>query len=128
MQVQIRHLVLSLGLSCGLPFCSALAQESEKPVRMRDLPAAVQATVREQRKGAVLLGLAQETENGQTSYEAEWRVNGHNKDVLMDAAGKVVVVEEHVNFAALPPVVQTGLRKLAGRGRIVLIESHHQRR
>jgi hypothetical protein len=61
---------------------------------MKDLPATVQATIREQRKGAVLRGLAQETENGQIFYEAELRVNGHSKDVLMDPTGEVVAIEE----------------------------------
>jgi hypothetical protein len=103
---------------------TALAQEeSEKPVRMKDLPSAVQTAVREQSKGATLRGLSQEIKDGQTFYEAELRVKGHTKDVLYDANGKVVEIEEQVAFNALPAAVQAALKKHAGRGRIVLVES-----
>jgi hypothetical protein len=120
---QLGFIIALCFLECVAVTGAVSAQETEKAVRMKDLPAAVQATVREQSKGAVLRGLAQETENGQTFYEAELRVGGHGKDVLMDPTGKVVAIEEQVNFARLPPAVQTGLRKLAGKGRLVFVES-----
>jgi len=101
----------------------AVAQETERPVKMKDLPAAVQSTVREESKGATLRGLSQETKDGQTFYEAELRVKGLTKDVLIDANGKVVLIEEQVAFNALPPAVQASLRKLSGKGRILLVES-----
>ena len=111
------------GCACLITASAALAQETERPVRMKDLPPAVQAAVREQSKGAVIRGLSQETKDGQTFYEAALRVNGHGKDVLMDATGKVIEVEEQIAFSTLPPAVQTSLRKLAGKGRMVLVES-----
>ena len=111
-------------LLCGsLLLCTATAQAQEKRVQMKDLPASVQVAVKEQSKGAKVRGLAQEVENSQTFYEAELLVNGHNKDVLFDATGKVVTVEEQVTFSALPAAVQAGLKKLAGKGRMTMIES-----
>ena len=97
--------------------------ETETRVTMRDLPPAVQQTVREQRKGAVLLGLAKEVENGQTFYEAELKVNGHNKDVLIDPTGKIVEIEEQVTLDSLPAAVKTEIVRQAGKGRILLVES-----
>src|SRR5437588_3689102 len=82
-------------------------REQERRVRMKDLPAAVQQTVREQSKGATIRGLSRETENGKTNYEVELRVNGHNKDVLIDPGGAVVEVEEQVTLASLPAAVRT---------------------
>lgn len=102
---------------------AAFAQESEKKVRMNQMPAAVQATVREQSRGAQLRGLARETENGQTFYEAELKVNGHTRDVLIDETGKVVSIEEQVTLASLPAAVKAEIQKQAGRGRIALVES-----
>lgn len=98
-------------------------QETETRVTMKSLPAPVQQTVKEQSKGAVLRGLAKEVENGQTFYEAELKVNGHNKDVLIDPSGKVVEVEEQVTLASLPPAVKDEIVKQAGKGRILLVES-----
>jgi uncharacterized membrane protein YkoI len=98
-------------------------QETESKVTMKDLPAPVQATVKELSKGAVLRGLSKEVENGQTFYEAELKVNGHNKDILIDPAGKVVEVEEQTPLASLPPAVKSALVKLAGKGRITMVES-----
>jgi hypothetical protein len=101
----------------------ALAQESERKVGMKDLPPAVQATVKEQSKGAQLRGLSRETDKGQTFYEVELKVSGHNKDVLIDESGKVVSVEEQVTLASVPAAVKAQIQKQAGRGRITMIES-----
>ena len=101
----------------------AFAQNSEKKVKMSDLPAAVQAAVKEQSKGAQLRGLAKEVEGGKTFYEAELKVNGHNKDILFDTEGKVVEVEEQVTLASLPAAVRSEIQKQAGKGRIVIVES-----
>ncbi len=99
------------------------AQETEKRVMMKDLPAAVQATVKEQSKGAKLIGLAMETEDGKTFYEAELKINGRSRDVTIDPAGKVVTIEEQVALAALPPAAKAAILKQAGKGKILLVES-----
>ncbi|HZS04986.1 MAG TPA: hypothetical protein VFD58_09145 [Blastocatellia bacterium] len=111
-------------LAAGIAFAQEKkAQDSEKKVRMRDLPAAVQAAVKEQSKGAQLRGLAKEVEDGQTFYEAELRVGRHTKDVLFDTEGRVVSVEEEVTLASLPPLVKAEIQKQAGKGRIALVET-----
>ena len=97
--------------------------EQESHVKMKELPAAVQQTVREQSKGATIRGLSREVENGETNYEVELRVNGHNRDVLIDPNGAVVEVEEQVTLASLPAVVKTAIEQNAAGGRIVLVES-----
>jgi hypothetical protein len=114
--------VVSLGF-CLLTAVGVRAQESERRVKMRDLPEAVRKTVREQSKGASLRGLSEEVEGGKTFYEAELRVGGHNRDVLMDASGAVVEVEEEVALSSLPLTVKEQIKKQAGRGRILVVES-----
>lgn len=95
--------------------------ESERPVKMSRLPAAVQQTVREQSRGARIRGLSVETENGVTNYEVELKVDGHSRDVLIDPSGAVVSVEEQVTLASLPEAVKAAITK--GGGRVVLVES-----
>lgn len=123
MNNQTGRIAMAAFLAAGLAFKTAPAQETEKPVKMKDLPAAVQSTVREQSKGAVIRGLSMEVENGQTFYEVSLRVKGHSKDVLIDSDGKVVEVEEQVPLNSLPPAAKNEIAKQAGKGRILIVES-----
>lgn len=100
---------------------SALAQE--KRIKRSDLPAAVEETVVVQSKGATIRGFTEEKENGQTTYEAEMLVNGHSKDVQIDATGGVVEIEEQVALQAVSAEVRAGLQAKAGKGKIAKVES-----
>src|ERR1700675_336854 len=84
-------------------------QGSEKKVKMKDLPKAVQKTVQEQSKGATVSGLSKEVEHGKIYYEVELKVNGHGRDMLIDPTGAIVEVEEEVTMASLPPAVKTAI-------------------
>ncbi len=100
---------------------SAFAQE--KKIKRSELPAAVEKTVLEQSKGATIRGFSEEKEKGQTTYEAEMLLNGHTKDVLMDANGVVIEIEEQVDLQAVSAEVRAGLQAKAGNGKITKIES-----
>jgi uncharacterized membrane protein YkoI len=110
------------GLSLLLS-ANTFAQNSEKSVKMKNLPETVRKTVQEQSKGATLRGLAKEVEDGKTFYEAELTVNGHNKDVLIDPTGAVVEIEEQVALSSLPAEVKATIQKAAGKGKITAVES-----
>src|ERR1700745_487937 len=99
------------------------AQDQGKRIRRSELPAAVDETVRAESQGATIRGFSQEKENGKTFYEAELTVNGHSKDVLMDAGGEVVEVEEQVSIENVPAAVRDGLQTKAGKGKLVKVES-----
>jgi uncharacterized membrane protein YkoI len=90
---------------------------------MKDLPAAVQATVRQQSKGTTIRGLSKEVEDGKTFYEVELRVSGHKKDVIMDPNGAVIMIEEEVNLVTLPSAARTEIEKQAAKGKIQMVES-----
>jgi hypothetical protein len=98
-------------------------KDSEVRVKMKDLPAAVQKTVREQSQGATVRGLSRETEDGVTNYEAELTVNGRSRDVLISPTGEVVEVEEQVTLDSLPAAVRTAIEQNARGGRVGVIES-----
>ena len=115
--------VASSFTACMLLAGTTLAQETERPARMKDLPQAVQAAVREQSRGAAVRGLSIETEKGQTFYEASLKVKGRIRDVLIDANGNVVEIEEQITLASLPPAARAEIVKLAGKRRILTIES-----
>jgi hypothetical protein len=102
---------------------SALGLTQEKKITRSELPPAVEKAVAEQGHGATIRGFSQEKENGQTLYEAEMTVNGHSKDLTMDANGQVVEVEEQVSLDSLSPAVRDGLQAKTGSGKIVKVES-----
>lgn len=100
-----------------------MGQAADKKIQKSQLPAAVQKTADEQSKGATVIGYATEQEKRQTLYEVQLKLNGHTKDVSMDANGRVVEVEEEVAIGALPRDVQEGLKKAAGKGKLGKVES-----
>ena len=53
----------------------------------------------------------------------ELTVNGHGKDIAMDAQGNIVEIEEAVDISSLPPDVKDGLTKAAGKGTISKVET-----
>ena len=99
-----------------------LAQEREAKIQRSDLPAAVEKTVVEHSKGATIRGFSKEHENGQTFFEAELIVDGRSKDVLVDANGLVVEVEEQVPIESLPAEVRQGLEDKTGNGKLGKVE------
>ena len=97
--------------------------DGEKKMQVKNLPPAVQATVKEQSKGATIRGLAKEKEKGKTLYELELKVDGHNRDMMIDESGKIVSIEEQVELKDLPAAVQATILKQTGKGKIIIIES-----
>jgi len=118
MKTQHKICLLVVGLWFAV---SAFAQE--KKVKRSDLPAAVEKTVVEQSKGATIRGFNEEKENGLTTYEVEMLVNGHTKDVQIDANGVVIEVEEQLDLQAVSTQVRAGLQEKAGSGKILKVES-----
>ena len=98
------------------------AVAADKPVKMKDLPPAVRSTVQEQSKGATIRGLSTEVEHGRRTYEVEMTVNGHGKDVSMDAVGTVIEVEEEVALGGIPAAARAAIEKAAAGGRIAKVE------
>jgi len=102
---------------------SALGYASEQPVRLADLPAAVQKTAQEQSKGAVIKRYVKDSEGGQLEYEVQMTIDGHSKDVTIAPDGKLLEVEEQVKLDTLPAAVRQGLQKKEGQGAITKVES-----
>jgi PBP1b-binding outer membrane lipoprotein LpoB len=102
---------------------TSMGGAQEKKIDRRDLPAAVEKTVAEQAKGATIRGFSTEMENGKRLYEVQLIVNGHSKDISMDASGNVLEIEEEVAMESLSAGVKEALVKSAGTGTITRVES-----
>jgi hypothetical protein len=101
----------------------AVALAGETAVKMKDLPPAVQKAVEQQTKGAQIMGLSKEVEKGKTMYEVETTLNGKGRDLLFDATGALVSVEEPVAIDAIPAAARAAIEKLAVGGKIKSVES-----
>lgn len=112
MQLFSRTVVL---LVLGTPTLFA----AEKRIQAKDLPPAVQAAVQDATRGATIKGYAREVGGGKTMFEVETTVNGHARDLLFDASGTLVEVEEAMSLDAVPVAVKTAL---AARGHVVTVE------
>ena len=99
---------------------AGVAMLADQKVQMKDLPAPVQKAVLEHTRAATVKGLSKEIEKGQTFYEAETIVNGHSRDLLFDAAGKLIEVEEEVSIDGVPAAVRSALE---AHGKISRVES-----
>ena len=92
-------------------------------MKMAELPAAAQKTVREQSQGAKIEELSKVVEKGKTIYIVEMTINGRTKEVLLDPDGKVVALEEQIAMEALPSAAKAGIEREAGDGKVVKVES-----
>jgi hypothetical protein len=96
----------------------------EKSAEVQALPAAVHKTVMAEGVGATVRGVM--TEKGADSvlvYEVEMRIKGLTKDIVVGADGTLLVNEQQMTMAALPPAVRKTIVKSAGKRKILMVES-----
>jgi uncharacterized membrane protein YkoI len=96
---------------------------AEKKIQSKDLPPAVQKAVPAETKGAEIKGYNQETEKGKTFYEVETVLNGKSRDLLFDASGGLVEVEEEVALDSIPSAAKAAIEKRAASGKVDKVES-----
>jgi hypothetical protein len=116
-----RAVACSVGLIAVV--CSLAVVAQEKKIARKSLPPAVEKTVAEESHGATIKGFSTAVKHRHTIYEMALIVDGHGKQVSMDAQGHVLEIEEEVTVASLPAAVQRGLRNAARRGTLSKVES-----
>jgi len=109
--------------SCiAIAAAAGLSAAVEKRVQKKDLPTAVQSAIPQQTKGGEIKGYTTEVEDGKTFYEVETVLNGKTRDLLFDAAGALVEVEEETTLNGIPAAARTAIEKHAAGGRIKKVE------
>ena len=93
---------------------------AEKTIPVAQLPASVRKAADENLQGGVIKTASRELEKGRTLYEVETVRARHTRDLLFDASGQLVSVEEEMALDAVPAPVRT---TLATHGKIVKVES-----
>jgi uncharacterized membrane protein YkoI len=106
-----------------LPAIGVFAEEGEEAVALKGLPPAVQKSVQDLVKGAELKGFSKEIEKGATVYEVETLKDGNTRDVLIDAAGVILEIEEGTALERIPGPAKAAIEKAAQGGKIARVES-----
>jgi uncharacterized membrane protein YkoI len=100
----------------------AVAVAADKPLTLKDLPPAIQKAVLAQTKGAEIKGLAKEVTNGKTEYEVETILKGHTRDLMLDASGGLISVEEEATLDSIPGPAKAAIQKKAVGGKVTRVE------
>lgn len=87
-----------------LPALASRADEEKIPVK--ELPKAVQKAAKAKFRGAEIVGAAKEIEDGKTTYEVMFKLNGRSIDVAMSPEGKILEVEKEIDHSDLPEAVK----------------------
>lgn len=86
-------------------------EESEKEMKLSEVPDAVQAAFRKAAGATPLLKIEQETDDGVSTYEAEFETDGVKQSIKCAVSGDVMELEKEVNVRALPMAAIEGLRE-----------------
>ena len=87
--MKTRNLIAAGIVSAGLTFgVTAEAKHQETQVEMKDLPGAVQTTLKEKAGSDQILRIEKETRKGKECYEAVVNKDGRETAIQVDASGK----------------------------------------
>jgi uncharacterized membrane protein YkoI len=96
---------------------------AESKLKVEDLPASVQKTVKAQTQNAKLVGLSKEKEAGNTVYELETMVDGKSRDLMIDSTGAILTVEDEVALDSIPTAAKKAIQQKVASGKITKVET-----
>ncbi|MCO6437645.1 MAG: hypothetical protein J5J06_11195 [Phycisphaerae bacterium] len=116
-------------------FAQSAKTESERKVEEMEVPVAAQNAIKALAGGARIGEYAEEIKDGRKLYEGSWRTAFGTVDVLVDAYGNLVEVEESVAPASVPSPVRSTIEKMYGKDAevqfekktVILYEAHLKR-
>ena len=118
---------LTVLLAMGLPVIlavGAVAQEKKgRSLQLKDLPAAVQKTVKDNLKGGEIKNIGKEKEDGVEQYEVESLLDGKSRDFNVDAQGNLLLVEVATTIDAIPAAAKDRILKKVADGKLAVVET-----
>jgi len=118
-----REFSLTFLLLCASSVSLTGAATPQTAPKKSKVPPAVQKTVDEQSQGAKIRGLSKEIENRKTQYELELTINGRARDMIIDRAGTILLVEEEITLDTLTSAVRAEIEKNIGQASLLRLES-----
>ena len=105
-------------VAVGLFALPAFSFGDEQEMSLADAPAAVQAAVKKTVGEHKIDGFSKEVEDGKTTFEAEFDVEGVGHSVTLADDGKVMEEETQVEPADLPKAVRKAVKKAEPHGKV----------
>jgi predicted regulator of Ras-like GTPase activity (Roadblock/LC7/MglB family) len=96
--------------------------DDENVMKLNDLPAAAKAAVKKAAGDHQVTEVKSEKEYGATVYEAAWKVDGVEHEIVVTADGSVVEMEEVVAMDKAPKAVQKTAAKHFKKGTELVVE------
>ena len=110
--------ICALGASlCVVTFAA------DTKLKVEELPPAVQTAMKQQTKGATILGASKEQEHGGMTYEVETKLDGKSRDLTFAADGSLLEVEQQVDLDSLPGPAKHAIQKKTAHGTIRKVEA-----
>jgi hypothetical protein len=106
----------------GLLGTATVTLADEKKIAIDDLPKAVVKAARKAFPEAKIVGASKETEDGETIYEVEMKLDGKSIDLSIDDEGEIEAVEKEIEVEDLPRAVINAARKKFPEGKIAKVE------
>ncbi len=98
------------------------ALADEKKIDVDDLPKAVLKAAKKAYPEAKIVGASKETEEGETIYEVEMKLDGKSIDLEIDDEGEIESVEKEIEVGDLPKAVIKAAAKKFPKGKIEKVE------
>lgn len=102
--------------------CGTLAIALDDDVAMGEVPKAARDAIMREAAGAKIDEIERETHDGVTLYEAEWTVNGREREVCVTEDGTLVETEETIPTSEAPAAVRALIAKHFGENAKVEVE------
>jgi hypothetical protein len=88
MKKTVAAISIALIATLACPALFSAEEENEQAVKMSDLPAAVQTTIKDKAGSNEIIKIEKKTEDGKTIYEAVVNKNGKEWSIEVNAQGK----------------------------------------
>jgi uncharacterized membrane protein YkoI len=92
--------------------------EDEEEIALDKVPQSVMQAVKDKFADAKIDSASKEEEDGKTTYEIELIHDGHEIDVTLSAAGKILEIEKEIKTADLPKAVSDAVKAKYPKGTI----------
>ena len=112
--------IAALALVAGLAI-NASAEEkekAEKSLALADVPAAVQAAIKQFAGTNPILKIKKESEDGKDFFAAKATINGVKQEIEVAPDGNRAGDVKEISLDSAPAVVQTAIKQLAGSGSV----------
>jgi hypothetical protein len=110
---QLSIIVATLALTAAM-VCAA-ERDEEKPLKLAEVPAAVQKTILQHTSADSVRSLVRENEDGKIVYDVEFTKDGKKGEMDVAEDGKVIGTEEEITAKDLPAAVQKTLAAQTGK-------------